>query len=62
MKVPSKPLHLPPGTPAWMTPALINETLETWQPYYDEELTMRDAIEILRGIGMLSDILEKNVS
>ena len=41
--------------PAWITPELIAETLETWQPYYAESLTTADAVEILCTVGGLLD-------
>lgn len=47
----------PPGCPEWITPELIAETVEVWQPYYAEELTTADAIGILRQVGLLFDTL-----
>lgn len=49
--------ELPAGTPAWITPALIDLTLEVWQPYYDEPLCVDDAVTILRDTGNLLDVL-----
>jgi hypothetical protein len=44
--------------PAWITEELIAETLDVWQPYYANRLTRADAIEILRSVGRLVDVLE----
>lgn len=57
-KTPDGPENpLPAGTPEWMTPQLINSTLQTWQPFYQQRLTIGDAIEILRSTGLLIDLL-----
>ena len=50
---------MPPGAPSWITPELIADTIETWQPYYELDLTVNDALEILQGVGNLIDVLEK---
>ncbi|MGB0768093.1 MAG: hypothetical protein ACPGYV_10320 [Phycisphaeraceae bacterium] len=44
--------------PGWITDALIADTIQTWQPYYDEPLTEQDAIEMLVNVGRLLDLLE----
>jgi hypothetical protein len=46
------------GLPHWITGALIEETCKTWQPYYSQDLTENDAIEILQTMGRLIDWLE----
>lgn len=38
---------LPPGTPGWITPALVKRTIEVWQPYYQERLTVEDAVAMI---------------
>lgn len=43
--------------PNWITPALIEKTIEVWQPYYETGLGETDAIEILASIGRLFDVL-----
>ena len=48
---------VPAGAPAWITPELITVTLDTWQPYYPECLTVTDAVEILHTVGRLLDCL-----
>jgi hypothetical protein len=46
--------------PSWMTAGLVAETIATWQPYYAEQLTERDAVAILQSVGGLVDILERS--
>jgi hypothetical protein len=53
-------LLLPAGTPAWITPELVEATIRTWQPYYKTPLTTDDAIEIIRNAGLLFDVLSSN--
>lgn len=48
---------LPPGTPAWVTEELLENTLDTWQPYYEYALTPHDALEILFSVTELFDRL-----
>jgi len=50
-------LLLPAGTPAWITPELVEATIRTWQPYYKTPLTIDDAIEIIRNAGLLFQAL-----
>ena len=45
------------GLPDWITPELIAETLDVWQPHYDKQLTDGDAIEILLGVAALLDVI-----
>lgn len=49
---------LPPGTPSWITPALLSSTRNVWASYFPKALTNQDALEILMTIGHLSDALE----
>ena len=51
--------ELPRGTPTWITPELVELTRKVWQPYYDEPLTVEDAITILRNAGGLLDALAR---
>ncbi len=53
-------LVLPAGTPAWITPELIEATVRTWQPYYEAPLSTDDAIEIIRNAGLLFQALSIN--
>jgi hypothetical protein len=46
---------LPPGTPAWVTPELVADTLDCWRPHYAKALTAADAVEILTTVGRLLD-------
>jgi hypothetical protein len=50
-------LNIPAGTPAWITPSLMRDTLETWQPYYDKTLTAADLVGILQSVGRLFDVM-----
>ncbi len=53
------PVVLPSGTPAWITPELVELTQKVWQPYYDEPLTVEDSITILRNAGGLLEALAR---
>ncbi len=46
---------LPPATPPWITPELVELTLRTWQPYYAHPLTVEEAIDMIRQAGRLFD-------
>ena len=52
-----KDLQVPPGTPKWITPELLADTLRVWQPYYKEKLTPADAVEIMASTGQLLSVL-----
>jgi len=45
--------------PGWITPAVIAETRAVWQPFYAEELTEDDVLEILLNTGNLFRILHE---
>ena len=45
--------------PPWITPALIADTIATWQPDYDNELTKDQAIQILITFDRLVSVLEE---
>ena len=45
------------GAPAWVSPELLADTIETWQPYYADTLTDSDSLEILLAISRLIDAL-----
>jgi len=51
---------VPAGTPAWITPELVEATIRTWQPYYEAPLSTDDAIEIIRNAGLLFQTLSMN--
>ena len=58
---PNLPPHaIPVGAPSWITPELVADTIETWQPYYTQDLTADDAVEILMGVGNLFKVLKKS--
>ena len=48
---------LPPGLPGWVTAELMTMTLEVWQPYYADPLTVDDAVGMLTGAGRLLSVL-----
>jgi len=49
----------PSDLPRWISPELIAQTLETWQPYYAEPLTPEDAVAIIKNVGRLVDVLTR---
>jgi hypothetical protein len=51
---------MPPNTPEWVTPRLIRRTIETWQPFYKEPLTLDDAVIILTSVGRLFEVLSRD--
>jgi hypothetical protein len=53
----SSPSARPAGAPAWVTEELLSDTIVAWQPYYAEDLTADDALEILLAAGRLFDAL-----
>ena len=52
---------LPSGAPKWVTPELLTETREVWQPYYAAELTDADLSELLLSVSRLFAALQKHV-
>lgn len=50
---------VPEGTPTWITPALIRETIVTWQPFYRDSMTVDDAVKILTRVGQLFEVLSR---
>ena len=48
---------LPAGTPDWITPQLVAETIRVWQPYYCEVITPEDAVTMIRNVGRLYQAL-----
>ncbi len=42
--------------PAWVTPALIDETLRVWNPWYKGTLSREHAVEILRNTARLLEV------
>lgn len=52
------PVSVPPDSPEWITPQLIESTLRVWQPFYGEaQLSPADAVQILVGTGRLLAVL-----
>lgn len=50
----------PVAAPGWITPELLADTLETWQPYYTERLTVADSLDILLSVSRLIDALQNH--
>ena len=46
---------VPPGSPDWITPERVRETLRFWQPRYGGTLTPKDAVEILVNVRRFAD-------
>jgi len=46
---------VPPGSPDWVTPERVRETLSFWQPRYGGTLTPKDAVEILVNVRRFAD-------
>jgi hypothetical protein len=53
------PLSVPSGAPSWVTLELIEDTIRVWQPYYEQPLTVEDALSILMNFGQLTDVLSE---
>jgi len=53
------PVALPLDTPVWITPELVELTQKVWQPYYTDELSVQDAITILRNASNLLGALTR---
>jgi len=45
------------ATPAWITPELVQRTIEVWQPYYATTLSPEDAVTMILSVGRLYDVL-----
>ncbi|HEY1598856.1 MAG TPA: hypothetical protein VGG64_04595 [Pirellulales bacterium] len=52
-------VSVPPALPAWITPELIEDTIQVWQPYYKEDLTVADAVAIMVNITELLAVLDE---
>jgi hypothetical protein len=53
---------IPAGTPEWITPELVEETIRVWQPYYAEVLSPDEAITMIRNVGRLFQALSSGSS
>lgn len=45
------------GAPTWITPTLVQDTWQTFRPYYGPDMTAEDAVEILLNVGNLFELL-----
>ena len=50
---------VPASAPPWVTPELIADTIQAWQPYYGN-LTSEDALTIILNVTNLFDALRSN--
>ena len=48
---------LVPLSQQWMTPELIAETQRVWGPYYDQPMTVADAVEILGNVKAYAEVM-----
>jgi hypothetical protein len=48
---------VPAGAPSWVTPDLIEHTLRVWQPFYQQQLIPEDALEMIRGVAGIVEVL-----
>ena len=48
---------VPPGAPEWITAELIEQTIRTWQPYYQALLGPEDAVTMILNAGRLYQAL-----
>jgi hypothetical protein len=53
--------QLPAGLPAWITIKDVEDTLQTFQPFYAETLTVEDAIGMLMAVDHLFDALKDHI-
>jgi hypothetical protein len=48
---------VPAGAPDWITAELIEATIRTWQPYYQDVLTPEEAVIMIVDVGRLFEAL-----
>lgn len=48
---------VPAGAPHWVTPELIEHTLRVWQPFYEDQLIPKDALEIIMSVDRVVELL-----
>jgi hypothetical protein len=58
----AQPGVIPAGTPDWISAELIEATIRTWQPYYEEVLTPEEAVTMILNVGRLYDALSSGPS
>ena len=54
---PASAVALPSGTPAWVTPTLLESTIRLWSRRFGAPVSSADAIGILVRVGHLLDVL-----
>jgi hypothetical protein len=53
---------VPPGTPDWITPELIEQTIRVWQPYHQAVVTTEEAVTMIQTVGHLFQALSSESS
>lgn len=53
---------VPPGAPHWVTLELIEQTIQTWQPFYADQLIPEDALGIIMGVSRMVNELSNGDS
>lgn len=53
------PAAVPPATPEWVTPELIDHTIRVWQPYYKAPLTPDEAVTMILSVGRLFGVISR---
>jgi hypothetical protein len=49
---------VPKGLPTWITSNVIDDTLRTFQPFYEHHMTVDEAVGILLSMGTLFGVLK----
>ncbi len=58
----ARPSIVPAGTPNWVTPELVEQTIRVWQPYYQAILTPEEAVIMILNVGRLYQALSSESS
>ncbi len=48
---------VPAGAPSWITADLIARTIQVWQPFYENPLTIDDALAMIMNVAVLFEKL-----
>ncbi len=51
--------YVPAGAPEWVNETLIRHTLDTYQPYYEHQLTCEDALDIIMNISRYWEVVKE---
>jgi hypothetical protein len=55
-------VSVPAGTPGWISTELVKHTIAVWQPRFQAQLSVRDAVELLLTVGRLFGALREGVA